>query len=68
MLLLSKNIQLKLSFHYTRGNIYRKQGEYELAIADYAQAIELDPNYTEAYINWTVVQFERYTDESGTEP
>lgn len=32
-----------------RGEIYGKQADYELAIADFTRAIELDPNYGWAY-------------------
>ncbi|MEL7419513.1 MAG: tetratricopeptide repeat protein, partial [Cyanobacteria bacterium J06555_3] len=33
-----------------RGNFYFYQGKYDLAIADYNQAIQIDSNYLHAYI------------------
>jgi Tfp pilus assembly protein PilF len=38
-----------------RGNNHLDTGDLDRAIADYDEAIELDPNYTEAYINRGVV-------------
>jgi tetratricopeptide (TPR) repeat protein len=37
--------------HFFRGKAYQSQGKYEQAIADYTKAIELDPEYTYAYIS-----------------
>lgn len=40
--------------HYnyeTRGMAYHTQGNYELAIDDYTQAIRIDPDYASAYAN-----------------
>jgi Flp pilus assembly protein TadD len=34
-----------------RGNIYTKLKQFEKAIQDYNQAIELDPEYTHAFNN-----------------
>lgn len=35
--------------YFQRGQIYQEQGSYELAIRDYTQAIELQPNLSEVY-------------------
>ena len=35
--------------HFNGGVKYFHSGEYRLAIEDYDKAIELDPNYTDAY-------------------
>jgi tetratricopeptide (TPR) repeat protein len=37
--------------YYNRGNAYFGEGEYDRAIADYAQAIALDPKFKVAYFN-----------------
>lgn len=37
--------------HYNRGTIYGERKDYDLAIKDYTRAIELRPDYTEAYNN-----------------
>src|SRR6267378_1977540 len=34
-----------------RGNAYHDKKEYDRAIADYDQAVKLDPNYARAYYN-----------------
>jgi tetratricopeptide (TPR) repeat protein len=34
-----------------RGNAYKDKGEVDRAIADYDQALRLDPKYVKAYIN-----------------
>ena len=49
----NRAIQLnpRTAFYYNRGNLYDEQGEVELAIADYNQAIEINPEIAEAYIN-----------------
>ena len=33
---------------YNRGNAYRNKNEYDRAIADYNQALLINPNYTNA--------------------
>jgi len=37
--------------YYNQGNDYYKKGLYDKAIADYSQAIKLDPNFVKAYYN-----------------
>lgn len=37
--------------HYDRGNIYRLQGEYDIAITDFRRAIEADPEFAPAHHN-----------------
>jgi tetratricopeptide (TPR) repeat protein len=37
--------------YYNRGLAYRNKGDYDRAIADYNQAIRLDPKYAAAYNN-----------------
>ena len=37
--------------YYNRGLAHSRNGELELAIADYTKAIELNPGYAEAYYN-----------------
>ena len=44
-------MMLKVIFYCNRGYAYGKKGDYNRAIADYTQAIELNPNYVEAYNN-----------------
>jgi tetratricopeptide (TPR) repeat protein len=44
--------QSNLAWAFTdRGNAYRNKGELDKAVADYNQALRLDPNYASAYYN-----------------
>lgn len=40
--------------YFTEGNRSRSQKEYDVAIEMYKKAIELKPNYANAYINWAM--------------
>ena len=37
--------------YYNRGTVYAFRGDFERAIADYDKAIELNPNFVDAYYN-----------------
>jgi tetratricopeptide (TPR) repeat protein len=39
-----------------RGVEYKTKGDYDHAIADYNDAIRLDPKYTDAYYNWGIAK------------
>ena len=49
----NKSIQLSPNqYNYdTRGSIYRALSEYDKALADYTEALRLDPNYAFVYMN-----------------
>ena len=38
-------------YYFQRGIAYRNLEDYDAAIADYTKAIEINPNYAEAYNN-----------------
>ena len=44
------------------GLLYTNTGEYHKAIAAFTRAIELDPNFTDAYISrgWVYIELEQY--------
>jgi tetratricopeptide (TPR) repeat protein/S1-C subfamily serine protease len=50
---INKAIELapRAAWYYNRGNLYSDQQKYELALADYSKAIELNRNYANAYYN-----------------
>jgi tetratricopeptide (TPR) repeat protein len=37
--------------YYDRGNAYKNRQEYDRAVADYSDALKLDPKYAHAYLN-----------------
>ncbi|MDR1074069.1 MAG: tetratricopeptide repeat protein, partial [Treponema sp.] len=37
--------------YYNRGYAYVEKGDYDIAIADYNQALRLNPNLASAYLN-----------------
>ena len=41
--------------HINRGNNYQQQGKYDLAIASYQKAIDINPDYADAHYNWGTV-------------
>ena len=57
-------IQLRASDYTERGSRAHQRSEYEAALADYDMAIQLNPNYTQAYFNRGIVtiDMEQYTD------
>jgi hypothetical protein len=51
------NIEEKAIYYYNRGYAKDKLGQYEAAILDYDKAIQIDPNFKEAYINRAYTYF-----------
>ena len=51
--------------YYNLGVIYAEQGEFELAKEKYNQAIELIPDYVDAYLNLVSVILEDEVSISG---
>lgn len=47
----NENVFTRAAAHLERGNVYALKGDYDRAIADYSQAIKLDPTYAKAYYN-----------------
>lgn len=45
--------------YYNRGSAYAAKGQYDVAIADFDQAIRLNPNYVPAYYNRGVAYAEK---------
>ena len=45
--------------HYNRGVDYQEQGQLDLALEEYSLAIELDPQYTDAYNKRGIVNFDK---------
>ena len=50
-----------------RGNGHRAKGEYERAIADYDQAIRLDPKYVRPYSNRRWLSRDNLDEKSGNQ-
>ena len=39
----------RAAFYYNRGNLYQRHKKWKLALADYNKAIQINPNFAEAY-------------------
>jgi tetratricopeptide (TPR) repeat protein/S1-C subfamily serine protease len=50
---INKAIELapRAAWYYNRGNLYKDQQKYELALADYNKAIDINRNFAKAYYN-----------------
>jgi tetratricopeptide (TPR) repeat protein len=51
--------------YLNRGNVYRAKGDYDHAIADYSEAIRLNPEFAVTYINRGLVYFSKRDDDSA---
>jgi tetratricopeptide (TPR) repeat protein/S1-C subfamily serine protease len=49
----------RAAFYSNRGNLYALQQKWELALADYNKATDINPNYVEAYINRGSLYFDQ---------
>jgi lipoprotein NlpI len=45
--------------YYNRGLLYKKQGKFDLAFADFEQIIAINPNYPNAYLGLGLVYLEK---------
>jgi tetratricopeptide (TPR) repeat protein len=45
--------------YFDRGLAYYNKGDYERTIADYTEAIRLDPNYASAYYNRGIAYYNK---------
>ena len=52
-------ISSRSAFHFNRGNLYKKQGKLDLALADYNQAINLNPNDGVTYVSRGLFYYEQ---------
>ena len=52
-LAINKAIEIvpRAAFHINRGKLYHEQKKWKLALADYNKAIQINPNFTQAYYN-----------------
>jgi tetratricopeptide (TPR) repeat protein/S1-C subfamily serine protease len=53
------NLAPRAAWYGNRGNLYRYQKKYELALDEYNQAIEINPNYAMAYYNRGVLYYDQ---------
>ncbi|MCK4978138.1 MAG: tetratricopeptide repeat protein, partial [Anaerolineales bacterium] len=51
--------------HYLRGEDFRLEKKWELAIEEFTQAISLDPDYAEAYLNRGLAYYGIFDEESA---
>ena len=49
------------SIYYSLASLYDKTGRAEKAVENYKKAVEIKPDYYEAYYNWGVVYYNQYT-------
>ena len=40
----------RIAFHYDLGRLYTRHGEYDAAIAEFQETLELEPNFAESYL------------------
>ncbi len=51
------------SLHFALGHLFDKKGDYEKSIAAYEEAINIDPEYTDALFNYGIVTFNKAVSE-----
>ena len=51
------NLAPRAVWYGNRGNLYRDQQKYKLALDDYNKAIELNPNHANAYVNRGILYY-----------
>jgi tetratricopeptide (TPR) repeat protein len=55
--LINRDISVRPNIYFFRGIAYFEMKNYEASLTDNTKAIEMDPNYTEAYYNRSQVNF-----------
>lgn len=51
------------TLHFALGHLFDKKGEFESSIASYEEAINIDPEYTDALFNYGIVSFNKAVNE-----